>query len=78
MRVGVDVQLYKILICSSVIISDPTDDEESLATGVMTIVVTSEGKLCSVHKPGSPLCSLCLYYTLKPGFHLVVIVVSIS
>ena len=33
-------------------ISDPTDDEESLATGVMTIVVTSEGNVCSVHKPG--------------------------
>ena len=37
------------------IISDPTDDEESLATGVMTIVVTSEGKLCCVHKPGYSL-----------------------
>ena len=42
-------------VCSSVIISDPTDDEESLATGVMTIVVTSQGKLCSVHKPGYTL-----------------------
>lgn len=40
----------------SIVIADPTDDEESLATGVATIVVTSEGKLCSVHKPGgSPL-----------------------
>ncbi|CAB3999922.1 Exosome complex component RRP43 [Paramuricea clavata] len=43
------------VIDNSVIISDPTDDEESLATGVMTIVVTSQGKLCSVHKPGYTL-----------------------
>lgn len=41
-----------IVFDNSIVIADPTDDEESLATGVITVVVTSEGKLCSVYKPG--------------------------
>ena len=35
--------------------TDPTDEEESLSSGVVTVVVQG-GALCSVHKPGgSPL-----------------------
>ncbi|KAH0628669.1 hypothetical protein JD844_010081 [Phrynosoma platyrhinos] len=39
----------------SVMIVDPTAEEEDLATGVITVVTDEEGKLCSVHKPGSAL-----------------------
>lgn len=34
-------------------IVDPTADEESLATAVMTLVIDEEGRLCSLHKPGT-------------------------
>ncbi|PNF17952.1 Exosome complex component RRP43 [Cryptotermes secundus] len=38
-----------------ILLTDPTNEEESLSSGVMTIVVQG-GQLCSVHKPGgSPL-----------------------
>ena len=34
------------------IIADPTVVAERLTTVVITVVVTSDGKLCSIHKPG--------------------------
>ena len=37
---------------STVIFGDPTDEEESLASGVVTVVTTSDDKLAAVHKPG--------------------------
>ncbi|XP_019385601.1 PREDICTED: exosome complex component RRP43 [Crocodylus porosus] len=40
----------------TLLIVDPTAEEEDLATGTVTIVTDEEGRLCSVHKPGgSPL-----------------------
>jgi exosome complex RNA-binding protein Rrp42 (RNase PH superfamily) len=38
-------------------LTDPTNEEESLSSGVMTIVVQGD-ELCSVHKPGgSPVAA---------------------
>ncbi|KAM5180566.1 exosome complex component RRP43 [Mantella aurantiaca] len=34
------------------ILVDPTNEEENLATGLMTIVTDEEGRLCTVRKPG--------------------------
>lgn len=40
----------------SVLFADPTDEEEGLLTGVVTIVVMDDEKIAAVHKPGgSPL-----------------------
>ncbi|KFV87215.1 Exosome complex component RRP43, partial [Struthio camelus australis] len=40
----------------TLLIVDPTAEEEDLATGTVTVVTDEEGRLCSVHKPGgSPL-----------------------
>lgn len=39
------------------LITDPTNEEENLCTGIVTIVV-DDTKVCFVHKPGgSPLSS---------------------
>lgn len=38
---------------STLLIVDPTAEEEELATGTVTIVTDDEGRLCSVHKPGT-------------------------
>ena len=32
--------------------ADPTDEEEGLLTGVVTIVVMDDEKIAAVHKPG--------------------------
>ena len=37
---------------SSYLIADPTDEEEELATGVVTVVTLEDDQLCSVNKPG--------------------------
>ncbi|XP_069826038.1 exosome complex component RRP43 [Dendropsophus ebraccatus] len=34
------------------IIVDPTEEEESLATGLLTVVTEEDGKLCTIRKPG--------------------------
>ncbi|NXM26514.1 EXOS8 protein, partial [Oxyruncus cristatus] len=40
----------------TLLVVDPTAEEEDLATRTVTIVTDEEGRLCSVHKPGgSPL-----------------------
>lgn len=36
----------------TLLIVDPTGEEEHLATGTLTIVMDEEGKLCCLHKPG--------------------------
>uniref|UniRef100_A0A665VNQ5 Ribosomal RNA-processing protein 43 n=1 Tax=Echeneis naucrates TaxID=173247 RepID=A0A665VNQ5_ECHNA len=36
----------------SILIVDPTSDEESLVTAQLTVVTDDEGRLCSVYKPG--------------------------
>uniref|UniRef100_A0A3Q2Q603 Exosome complex component RRP43 n=1 Tax=Fundulus heteroclitus TaxID=8078 RepID=A0A3Q2Q603_FUNHE len=36
----------------SILIVDPTDEEENLATAHLTVVTDEDGRLCSVHKPG--------------------------
>uniref|UniRef100_A0A8D3B9L0 Exosome complex component RRP43 n=1 Tax=Scophthalmus maximus TaxID=52904 RepID=A0A8D3B9L0_SCOMX len=36
----------------SILIVDPTAEEESLATAQLTVVTDEEDRLCSVHKPG--------------------------
>lgn len=37
---------------SSIIIVDPTAEEESLSTALLTVVTDEEDRLCAVHKPG--------------------------
>ncbi|XP_038617545.1 exosome complex component RRP43 [Tachyglossus aculeatus] len=37
---------------NTVLIVDPTGEEENLATGTLTVVMDEEGKLCCLHKPG--------------------------
>lgn len=42
-------------VFSKLILADPTNEEEMLCTGILTITESGAG-LCSVHKPGgSPL-----------------------
>uniref|UniRef100_A0A8D0LBL6 Exosome complex component RRP43 n=1 Tax=Sphenodon punctatus TaxID=8508 RepID=A0A8D0LBL6_SPHPU len=36
----------------TLLIVDPTAEEEDLATGSITVVMDEDGRLCSVHKPG--------------------------
>ncbi|GAB5566290.1 exosome complex component RRP43 isoform X2 [Prionailurus iriomotensis] len=36
----------------TLLIVDPTGEEEHLATGTLTVVMDEEGKLCCLHKPG--------------------------
>ncbi|XP_026227838.1 exosome complex component RRP43 [Anabas testudineus] len=36
----------------SILIVDPTSEEESLSTAQLTVVTDEEGQLCSLHKPG--------------------------
>lgn len=38
---------------STLLIVDPTEEEEHLATGTLTVVMDEEGKLCCLHKPGT-------------------------
>ncbi|KAJ6658270.1 hypothetical protein lerEdw1_020542 [Lerista edwardsae] len=40
------------VLFDSLVIVDPTAEEEDLATGALTIVTDEEGNLCSVYKPG--------------------------
>lgn len=40
------------LFDDNVILIDPTDDEERLANGTITIASVESGKMCGVHKPG--------------------------
>ena len=42
-----------LFICSSVLFADPTDEEENLVSGIVTIVVTDDDKIAAVHKPGN-------------------------
>ncbi|XP_075055114.1 exosome complex component RRP43 [Mixophyes fleayi] len=39
------------------ILVDPTDEEEGLATGLLTIVIDEDGKLCTIRKPGGSALS---------------------
>ncbi|XP_070552298.1 exosome complex component RRP43-like [Ptychodera flava] len=49
-----------------IVIADPTNEEECLATGVVTIVTDGHGRLCAVHKPGgSPLSDMQLKDCIK-------------
>ena len=41
-----------LFICSTVLFADPTDEEENLVTGVVTVVVTDDDNIAAVHKPG--------------------------
>lgn len=41
----------------SIVIVDPTAEEESLLTAQLTVVTDEEGRLCSVHKPGGSALS---------------------
>lgn len=50
-----------ISFTSTLLIVDPTAEEEDLATGTVTIVTDEEGRLCSVHKPGT-----CKFITKRP------------
>ncbi|XP_066286358.1 exosome complex component RRP43-like [Branchiostoma lanceolatum] len=37
--------------------TDPTNEEECLATGVLTVVTTEDNKICLMHKPGGTALS---------------------
>ena len=39
--------------CSTVLFADPTDEEENLVTGIVTVVITDDDKITAVHKPGN-------------------------
>ena len=39
-------------VCSSVVIVDPTVEEESLSTATLTVVTDVDERLYAVHKPG--------------------------
>lgn len=47
------VLIFLSLFKSSLVIVDPTAEEEDLAAGALTIVTDEEGNLCSVYKPGT-------------------------
>lgn len=34
------------------LITDPTDEEESVSSGRLSIVIDSEEEMCYIHKPG--------------------------
>jgi len=40
------------LFQDEILLADPTNEEEEISNGTITIVVNSEGKLCMVSKPG--------------------------
>ena len=50
-----DLGIFLFLTCSTVLFADPTDEEENLLTGVVTVVVTDDDKIAAVHKPGENL-----------------------
>ena len=59
-----------LFICSTVLFADPTDEEENLLTGVVTVVVTDDDKIAAVHKPGEYLyplskCTIACFQTVK-------------
>lgn len=39
-------------MCSTITIVDPTAEEESLSTALLTVVTDEEDRMCAVHKPG--------------------------
>ncbi|KAJ8028707.1 Exosome complex component RRP43 [Holothuria leucospilota] len=41
-----------VVFDDTILLADPTKEEEGLATGAVTVVVNEEGDICSVHKPG--------------------------
>jgi len=43
--------LFVCFIFSEIFLTDPTNEEESLSSGIVTVVVQGDA-LCSVHKPG--------------------------
>lgn len=66
-------------LCSSILLVDPTAEEESLLTSQLTVVTDEAARLCAVHKPGQKtlefsslseiwLCEASfLLITVKPG-----------
>lgn len=66
---------FVILACSprsSILIVDPTAEEESLSTAQLTVVTDEEGRLCAVHKPGWKhmlewSAAPCVAYTTLPS-----------
>ena len=42
----------------TLLIVDPTEEEEYLATGTLTVVMDEEGRLCCLHKPGTHFPSI--------------------
>ncbi len=66
------MRMYSICICvllsvtlsgfRKIVFVDPTNEEESLATGGATIVTHQDGSLCMVYKPGPYLIIFYRYY----------------
>ncbi|XP_020505793.1 exosome complex component RRP43 [Labrus bergylta] len=56
-RRGLQIQRHPVgasfcVFDDSILIVDPTSEEESLATAQLTVVTDEEDRLCTVHKPG--------------------------
>ncbi|XP_060942419.1 exosome complex component RRP43 [Limanda limanda] len=56
-RRGLHIQKHPVatsfcIFDDSILIVDPTAEEESLATAQLAVVTDEEGRLCSLHKPG--------------------------
>lgn len=57
---------------STIIIVDPTVEEENLSTGMITVVTDEDEKLCAVHKPGRytvTTLGLTCCYCFKPSVY---------
>ncbi|MGH0175972.1 UNVERIFIED_CONTAM: hypothetical protein FKN15_071781 [Acipenser sinensis] len=50
-------QFIADVIENTIIIVDPTVEEENLSTGMITVVTDEDEKLCAVHKPGGTALS---------------------
>lgn len=52
--------------CSSILIVDPSAEEESLSTARLTVVTDEGDRLCAVHKPGQRKSAAALTSVLIP------------
>lgn len=44
--------MYWVFFCRNVVIADPTEEEENLANGLITIVTLDAGNMCMQHQSG--------------------------
>ena len=44
---------YLFVCCRHVVFADPTQEEEDLVKGTVTVVTVNSEELCMIHKPSS-------------------------